>query len=317
MASTLFRLLKEEEYYTIANVNPRGAAVLENNPHVDEIMLHVDDSVPNEKLDEHWKGLAAGVDRFINLSGSIEKGLLKTKDTPEYSMPKGFRHELCNVNYYDRTLALGGYPHLKGLNGELYFSIEESKWARMIKDQHRNKFMILWSLSGSSVHKFYPYADLVAKKFLEAHPDAVIFDVGEPACKLLEWDHPRTKKRVGVWSIRKSFVMTKYADLVIGPETGVLNAAGCFETPKIVFLSHSSAENLCKYWKNCIPVEADEQHARCHPCHKMIYSTKDCLNNPVTQTPVCMAHLDPEIVLAAMEKVYLKWKESKHGAFCR
>lgn len=312
MASPLFRLLKQDGFYTVANVNPRGAKVLENNPYVDEVMLHPDDCVPNEKLGEHWAKISEGFDRVINLSGSIESGLLKTRDDREYQWTTDRRHETCNVNYYDRTLEVGRFQE-RGLNGELYFSSEEEKWGGMVRDQHREKFVVLWSLSGSSVHKFYPWAEYVGPKFLEAHSDAVIFTVGEAGCSLIQFNHPRNKKRVGQWDIRRSFVMAKYADLVIGPETGVLNAAGCFETPKVVMLSHSSHENLSKYWKNCIPVEADKTHAPCHPCHKMIYNTNDCITNKVTGLPVCTAHLKPEIVLNAMESVYQKWKERRNG----
>lgn len=316
-ASQLFRLLKEDGYYTVANVNPRGAKVLENNPNVDEIILHIDDCVPHEKLSEHWAKIGEGFDRVINLSESIERGLLKMQQDEEYFWPKWKRHEVCDVNYYDRTLEKGGYSEHKGLNGELYFSREEEAWGKMIREQHENRFVVLWSLSGSSVHKVYPYGVYVGPKFLDEHRDAVIFTVGEAGCKLIEWNHSRTKKRVGVWDIRKSFVMTKYADLVIGPETGVLNAAGCFDTPKVLMLSHSSHENISKYWKNCIPVSARAHMAPCHPCHKMIYGTKDCITNSLIKAPVCTAHLEPEIVLNAMDQVYKKWKEKTHGILGR
>lgn len=311
-ASPLFRLLKQDGYYTVANVNPRGAKVLENNPYVDEVMLHIDDSVPNENLDEHWRKIGSGFDRVINLSGSIEKALLKTRDDQEYHWSKWKRHEVCNVNYYDRTMKLAGYEEKTGLNGELYFSEEEEAWAKEIRDQYKGKFLVLWSLSGSSVHKAYPYGVYVGPKFLEEHKDAVIFTVGEPACRLLEWDHSRVRKRVGTWDIRKSFVMTKYADLVIGPETGVLNAAGCFETPKVVMLSHSSHENLSKYWKNCDPISARPHMAPCYPCHKMIYRLEDCITNKFLGSPVCVAHLEPELILEAMDKVYKNW-EANNG----
>lgn len=313
MASPLFRLLKEDGFYTVANVNPRGAKVLENNPYVDEVMLHVDDSVPNEELDKHWREISNGFDRFINLSGSIEKGLLKTRDDEEYHWPKWKRHEVCNFNYYDRTMALGGYPEKTGLNGEIYFSKEEEEWGKSIREQNNGRFIVLWSLSGSSVHKAYPYNVYVGPKFLDDHENAVVFTVGEPACRLLEWNHSRIRKRVGTWDIRKSLVMSKYADLVIGPETGVLNAAGCFETTKIVMLSHSSHENLSKYWKNCTPISAKPHMAPCHPCHKMIYRLDDCITNKAIGAPVCTAHLEPEIVLEAMDKAYKTWEEKNNG----
>ncbi len=312
MASVAIRALKEDGYHVTANVNPRSKAVLENNPNVDDYIIHEDDCVPNADLPNHWAELARGFDKVVNLSGSVEVGLLRTREDAVYHWPKALRHEMCDVNYYDKTLEIAGYPNIKGQNGELFFTKAEEEFGQMIQEKNKGKFVILWSLSGSSVHKFYPYAEFVAPKFLDERKDAVIYTVGEPACKLIEWKHERTKPRVTVWNIRQSFVMCKYADMVIGPETGILNAAGCFDTPKIVLLSHSSNENLSKYWRNCIPVAAEPKKAPCQPCHKMIYSTKDCITNSTTGLPVCTAHLEPKIVLDAMEQIYSKW-EAKRG----
>ena len=47
-------------------------------------------------------------------------------------------------------------------------------------------------------------------------------------------------------------------DVVIGPETGVLNAASYIGLPhKIVMLSHSSKENLSKHWNNTTTLEPE------------------------------------------------------------
>jgi len=101
---------------------------------------------------------------------------------------------------------------------------------RSYRKKHKGKFLILWSLSGSSGHKTYPFTEFVAKGFLDKHPDAMILTVGETLCELLEWSHPQTKCYSGKWPIRKSLIMAKYADLIIAPETGIANAAGCFDS---------------------------------------------------------------------------------------
>lgn len=309
MVTPLLRALKEDGFHVTVNTNPRGQKMLENNPHVDAIIPHKDDSIPIEKLQEHWDEMAKGFDKFVNLSGSVEGSLLKVPDSPVYYQPHFVRHSLCDVNYYDNTMRLGGYGDKKGVNGELYFSKEEEAWARKKLVDYAGKFRILWSLSGSSVHKFYPWAETVSNEFCKKHPDAQVILVGEPLCKMLAWDHPQVSSQICRWNIRQSMVVAKNVDLVIGPETGVLNAAGCFETPKIVFLSHSSHENLSKNWLNCYPVEASKVNAPCHPCHKMIYGRAGCRLNRVTQTPLCMAHLEPQQVLEKMEEVYSRWKE--------
>jgi hypothetical protein len=50
--------------------------------------------------------------------------------------------------------------------------------------------------------------------------------------------------------VRETLALAQQMDLVIGPETGVLNAV-CYEAmPKVAMLSHSSWENLTRHWVN-------------------------------------------------------------------
>jgi ADP-heptose:LPS heptosyltransferase len=301
MVTPLYRLLKKDGYRVIANVSERGPDVLKNNPYVDDILFHKTDSVPNEKLGEHWAALEKQYDRFINLSGSIEGRLLKVQGDPLYSAPHKDRHAACNVNYIDYTLEVGGYPEVKGRNGELFEDERERKFLKKRMKKHKDAFVILWSLSGSALHKVYPWAELCARHFLQRHKDVQIITVGDVLCKLLEWEHPRTFSAADQWSMRTSMLLSKYVDLVIGTETGIMNAAACFDTPKVILLSHSSEENLTKYWKNCIALRADVQ---CSPCHKMHYSMKSCVLDKDIRTPVCMAKLKPRLVLEAMEHFY-------------
>jgi ADP-heptose:LPS heptosyltransferase len=306
-----------------------GKPVLENNPYIDEFLVH-DEKILNVDLDKHWERLAKKYDRFINLSESIEKTLLKQEGGPEFTWSHMRRHAECNVNYYDRTLELGGYPNVKGLNGELFFTQEEEHWASNIMNQNPGKFTILWSLSGSSFHKTYPFSETVAKEFLDTHPDSVIYTIGGNVEGVLEWEHNRTIRRCGAWSIRKSLIMTKYADLVIGPETGVLNAAGCFDTPKILFLSHSSRENLSKHWNNCEAIVPFVMDAPCHPCHQLHYTLLSCPQREIgtvfnmktkkhenITAPVCVASIPPDRVLAMLNKAHDKWIGGKNGALHR
>ena len=304
MASAIFPLLKQDGYHITLNLHKRSLPVVMHNPYIDKIIIH-DEKIPNEKLTEYWEELGKGYDKVINLSESIEGSLLKTEWKESYNWLKEKRHEVCNVNYYDRTLEIAGYGHIKGLSGELYFTKDEIKWAKKQIDKYRGKFIFMWSLSGSSLHKTYPYTEQIACSFLDKHPDAICFTVGDQLCQLLEWQHPRTKCKSGIWTIRQSMLMTKFVDLVIGSETGLLNAAGCWDTSKIVMLSHSSHENLSKYWKNVFPLHADVD---CYPCHQMKYSLYDCELDKETEAPICMAKLSPYLILGCMEEIYKKWR---------
>jgi ADP-heptose:LPS heptosyltransferase len=153
--------------------------------------------------------------------------------------------------------------------------------------------------------------------FLNKYPDTMVITVGEMLCELLEASHPRLKSYSGKWDIRKSLIMTKYSDLAISPETAVASAVGCFKTPKIIMLSHSSAENLTKYWDNCKTIFSYK--TKCYPCHKMHYTLETCETlsrdtiTPDTPygTPDCMEKISPGMLFQDIEEVYFKWKEKK------
>ena len=307
MVTPLLRLLKQAGNHVTLNCKKYSKAVLKCNPYIDEFIVH-DDSIPIEKLDAHLDELARGYDRHINLTGSIENALLVTSHQEESKWSHAKRHRELNRNYYDEMLVLGGRDE-KGLNGELYFSPVEKMRAREEMKKYKGKFVILWSLSGSSHHKSWPMAEQAARSFLDAYEDVVIITVGDDLCRLLEWEHPRTIQRSGKWILRKSLIMTKYADLVIGTETGILNAAGCFSTPKVILLSHSSKENLSKHWRNCTSIEPDVE---CYPCHKLHFSLGTCVLDKGTKTPICMTSVAPATVLNGIQDYYDEWRNC-HG----
>lgn len=307
ICSVLYPILKEKGYHVTVNSSERGMQIIKNNPHIDEVIMHETDSIPMEDLDEYYKTLDKKYDKFINLSGSIEDNLLiSDRDLKRMSWSKEKIDKECNRNYYDEMFKIAGYPEITGKSGELYFSTFEQKLARDFRRKYRKYFLILWSLSGSSEHKSYPFAHYVAMKFLREHPDSMILQVGDDLCKLLEWEHPRAKCYSGVWNIRKVLSMIPHVDLVIGTETGVLNAAGCYPVPKIVLLSHSSVENLTKYWQNCISLEAD---VPCKSCHVLHFSLGSCILDEQLGTPICMSKLKGRRVYEAIENTYLKWKK--------
>ena len=304
MATPVFRQLKKDSYYVVLNCH-KGSTVISFNPNIDALIEQKPNEVPIEKLWEYWKELGKGFDKVVNLTGSIEEALLKREGTLEFNLPQNMRHELCNKNYIDHTMELAGYPDIKGAKTELFFSKSEHEWAKKYIRNLKGKFLILWSLAGSSYHKIWAYTEFVACEFLDAHPNSHIITVGDIGCSLLEWQHPRTWSRSGKLTIRQSMILTQYVDLVIGTETGLLNAAGSYDTPKIILLSHSSEENLTKYWQN---VEAVHGNVSCYPCHQLHFSKTSCKLNSATKTPLCMTMIRPEQVLLRMEHFYKQKK---------
>lgn len=314
IASALYRAIKEDGYHLTLNTLPRGKDIVKNNPYIDELIIQEDNQILNEKLDEYWAEISKGYDKVINLSESIEGQLLKVEGRPEFAWSKEKRHEECNKNYYDYTLELGGYKHITGKTGELFCSPIEHTLARTIRQKHKNKFLILWGFSGSSFHKIYPFQEYVILAFVNKYPDSIVLTVGDGLCEVLGEPHPRVYYYSGKWGIRKTLIMTQYADLVVATETGILNAAGCYDTPKIAILSHSTHENLTKYFKNVHPIHAD---VVCYPCHQIHYSLQSCPIDEKLKSPLCMARLSPDILFKKMEEIYKNWRDRKYGVYDR
>jgi ADP-heptose:LPS heptosyltransferase len=106
--------------------------------------------------------------------------------------------------------------------------------------------------------------------------------------------------------------------VVIGPETGVLNAAACMDLIKIVFLSHSTHENLTRDWKNVISIESENTSCpgrgenAAPACHQLHYGWAHCKKHEESGVAQCQAditvdevweHVDWALQASASRKV--------------
>lgn len=325
IATPLIKRVAQDGYHVTYNCTDRALPVLQNNPYIDEFIVQGVGLIPNAELSRYWDDLKKDYDLFINLSESVECKFLRVPDRPDYHLPVEERREQCGKgNFYDYALELGGYTDVKSPRPELYPTEIEEAMGRYFRAKYADKFLILWCLQGSSMHKCYPWGQDVALEFLNRHQDAITITVGDDICRLIEWDHRdanglmsgRAMKKAAVWDIRSSLLITKWVDLVISPETGVLNAAGCYDTPKIGFLTHSNKTNLTKYFANDYSMQAKIE---CSPCHRMIYvqnAATDCPHLDLGEGAwlcACAGAFDPNEVYRRMENVYKKWKEKRNA----
>lgn len=308
-ATPVVRQLKREGYYVVYNCTPYSAQVLKHNPNIDEFLLQEKNYIPNKDLGDYWKTIGEGFDKVINLSQSVERKLLKCEGSDDYEWSQKKRHKNCNINYQDETMKAAGYPNMKGEMPELHFSEVEESLAQNLRMVNKDKFLVMWALCGSSFHKIYPWAPYVAGELDRNFEDIRVITVGDYLCKILEWQMNNTKNCSGQWTIRQSMIMTKYADLVIGPETGMLNAASCYDTPKIVFMSHSTPENLTKYWKNCTSLEP--KNCSCYPCHRLMYTDACPKGKKTKEAAKCSESIEPKLVYDTIKKYYEQWKTKK------
>lgn len=307
-AALVLPALREQGYRVTFNTTPKGQDILKHDPNVDEWIINETDEIPNHELPEYWAGLAKKFDRFVNLSESIEGYLLAMPGRVNHSWPAEVRRKRMNLNYHEWTAALAGVPFKPT---QLFYPSPEE--AAEVRDALApDNFNVVWALAGSSLHKFYPHMDAVIARMMLEMPEARVFMVGDDACKLLEqgWEgESRVVRLSGKLPIRKTLAMAMQADLVIGPETGVLNAVGMEKGPsKILFLSHSSERNLAEHWVNTQSLKPVD--CACYPCHRLHYDTEFCLPTE-TGAAKCAANISPAVTYEAVEKVYKKWKRNK------
>lgn len=289
--------LKEQGYTVCVNTEPSGLEIVRNDPHIDEFLIQEKNQIPNADLWKFWALLSSKFEKFVILSESVEGSLLALPGRRAYRWPQEFRRMVMNVNYMEATHAIAGVPFNPA--PKFYPSKQEKGWAVKYRAKLGLKnTVIMWSIAGSSVHKVYPHIDMVIARVLHEHENVRFILVGDELSSIIEYDW-RNEKRVirkcGKWSIRESLSMAQQCDMVIGPETGVMNAVSFEAMPKVLMLSHSSKDNIGKHWVNThqlIPDGVD-----CYPCHKLHYGFATCNRDEETGTAKCAAATDPEKII--------------------
>jgi ADP-heptose:LPS heptosyltransferase len=307
-ASPLPRLLKEQGYYVVVNTQRQGVQVLQHNPYIDEFWFQERGTIDPFKMHLYIEKLKEGFDKVVDLTQSIEREILEIADDDQFK-----RVDDLDVNYIDHTLSKAGLD-TRGINGELYFTEGEEQATQDFLSEFKDRFIVLVCLLGSSIHKAYPWWQFVFNDttLYRDIPELLTITTGDEWARLLDWEHPQNLQgATSNLSIRKSLLLAKHSDLVIGPETGIVNGAGCFDTPKICLLTHSSRNNLAAYWKNDYSLESP---AECSPCHKMVYSREQCEVDPNTATSKCISQIKPDVVAKRIKEVYKEWKRKKYRA---
>jgi len=307
-AVSVFPELKRQGYYTCLNCKEEGYNLVKHDPHIDEVFIQPDEFVRNDavlsELSEYWEKLGENFTKFVTLSNVVEGGLLVMPSRPEYHWNQKQLHEVMNKNYLEALHNKAELPH--SFEPCFYPSESERKWAKAKrKKMGRHNFVAMWSLAGSSVHKVWPYTDIIIARMMLHSPNIKVVTVGEELCQVLEggWENEkRVLKQSGKWTIRQSLAFAEECDLVIGTETGLLNSVGMREVAKICFLSHSSKENLTKHWKNTIALEPEG--VDCYPCHRLhLEGFRTCYRDEKTGAAECAARISPDMAWEAILEV--------------
>lgn len=323
-ASNVFPMLKRQGFHVTVMTTPKGRDVIKEDPHVDDWIIQDPDQVPNHELTDYWRAWAPKFDRFVNLSESVEGTLLALPGRTNHAWPDEVRRKRLNVNYLEFTAELAGVPYKS--EARFYPTAEEKVYAKeylrscsaiINKDTPaicvpKRPFTILWALAGSSVHKFYPHQDNVIAAVLMNVPEAVVILTGDEACQILEqgWEaEPRVRLESGKQSIRQTLALAQAVDVVVGPETGVLNAVAFEPVAKVLMLSHSSHENLSKHW---VRSKVLTPNVKCYPCHRLHYGTEWCPTNEETGAAICAQSIPPSAVYDAIKAFHEPQATDQH-----
>lgn len=308
VVTPLIRHLHNQGHKVFFCAGDRGEQVLKNNPHVHQIIKH-DEKVKNEDLGEHIQYLKRKYycDRVIDLNESIECALSQHPRSPNYKLSKPERIARFNRNFYEYCFEHAKEPwgDHTSFKPELFFDDKELEEARKYLKPGYN---ILVGLSGSGTNKAWTWSMDLCNNIGKNYPDIHMITVGDVKCEIIENietpDATNITKLSGKIPMRISMALTSMVDLVISPDTGLLHASGCYDTPKIGLLGHNTKECITKYFTNDYSIEADEKLAPCSPCLLMIYNQKmQCPITPISHASICMEEGIP------LQRVYDRFKE--------
>lgn len=311
-ASSVFSGLKKQGYHVTLFSSPPGSDVVAHDPNIDVHLLQDKDQVPNAALGDYWAYWARKFDKWVNLSESIEGSFLALPGRTQHAWPPAVRHKHMNFNYLQHQHELAGVPD--EIQMRFYATEEEREWARQER-LRMGRQVLLWQLAGSSrMHKTYPYLDEIVARLMISYPEVDVVLTGGPECVELEagWEkEPRVHCTSGKWSIRQTLAFLEECDVIVGAETGVLNAAACLPVPKIVFLSHSTRNNLTRDWTNTVSLCAS--HVECPgrgkneapACHMLHFNWDHCRKGEKKGVAVCMEEIHPATCWEAIQQALI------------
>lgn len=309
-SSSVWAGLKAAGYHTTVITSAPGCDVIKHDPNIDEMIVFDKDQVPNANLADFWGWQKKKFTKFVNLSESVEGTLLSLPGRTVHMFPPKLREALNNHNYTEFQHKIAGVEYI--LKTKFYPTADEKKWAAKERGKLGTGPVVMWSLAGSSVHKTWAGLDNILACIMVEFPDARVVLVGGPECAMLEagWENePRIVKTSGKWSMRETLSFAQECDLIIGPETGVMNAMAVEPVQKIVMLSHSTAENLTRDWVKTISIWSKNTTCKgrgeneAQACHQLHYGWDNCTQDKESGTAQCQRDISVDDVWSAARGV--------------
>ncbi len=211
-----------------------------------------------------------------------------------------------------------------------FFPTDEERARAVEKKKATGERVIGWCLSGSRLDKIYPQSAMVVARLLR-ELDTPVFMFGAPgrdleiAKEVLRLVTKQNGTHEGLhlglspdpenpsWPIRRSLTQLQTCDLVISPDSGPLWSVSFCEMPKILLLSHASAENISKHWVNTVTLQADPVRVPCHPCHRLIDDhAVFCTPNSDNTGAACISDISAETIVQTAARLLAVRSSKQH-----
>lgn len=330
MAASVCAPLKRLGYMVEMITSPPNHVVFLHNPYIDKLSVkETDKELPKNDMprwQEWFQSRAAEYDVFVHLSHSCEGRHSLFPTMTSFWWPVEYRRKICGGSYLETVHDIAQVPYEFG---PLFFPTEEEKlFARQVKDQI-GKRCIGWVISGSRIDKVYPYSTFAIGRIIKelGIPVVVMGGVSEKeksmAYAIRDGVAIQNGTREGVhlalpdsqdasksWPLRSSLTFLLGCDLIVAPDTGPTWAVAFEPMPKVVMVSHASAENITKHWFNTLTLHADPNNVPCWPCHRLHESEATCVSNKENMGAACISDISVERLLKAIDT---QWKHAGNG----
>jgi ADP-heptose:LPS heptosyltransferase len=313
-SSVLPGLKKRYGHVEVLSQEPQHV-VFANNPYIDKLSVHKrEDLDQNTAANWHWIR-SKEFEFYVNLSHSIETSLAffgpgaGISGQYQFQWPQEARHKIANRSYLEMAHDIALVPYSE-IAPDFYPTDDEVAEAQATKQRLGGRF-IAWALRGTRIDKAYPYAPLTIARLIAETGRPVVLLGATRDLELANSIHHDLIEITGAAdglkeaisanddSIRRTLALAQQADLVIGPDTGVLWACAMHEMPKIVLLSHASPENITKHWLNTTALHAEVGRVDCWPCHRLHDSFATCRPNSDKTAAACISDIAVQTVVQA------------------
>lgn len=331
IAASPLKALKRMGYMTEVLSCEGNHVVFQNNPYLDKLSLKkYSKELIKGGLENHdqwawqqwFENRADEYDLFIHASHSCEGRHAIFKTMTSFWWPQDYRRKLCAGSYLETVHDIGGVP----LDlGPLFWPTAEEYANAYLTKQKIGERYILWVLSGTRVDKVYPYATMAVARILREVKAPVLL-MGGPsekehamASSIRDFVALNNGSREGLhlavpavgggpncWPLRTALTQALVADLVVTPDTGTAWAVAFEQMPKIVMVSHASAENITKHWINTTTLHADPARVPCWPCHRLHDGPETCVTNKEGNGAACISDISVERLVATVAE---KWAQ--------